>query len=81
MQFADERQTVPVASGKVMVLAAVAALAKVVKKLVVPVNCKLPLLAMTNLVAPDLDAVNKSPVPELSVTSVAKELLAETDAE
>ena len=74
MQLADERQIVPVASGKVMVLAAVAALASVVKKLVVPANCKLPLLLMTNLVAPDLEAVNRSPVPELSVTRDAKDV-------
>ena len=62
-----------------MVCAAVAAEARVVKKFVVPANCKLPLLRMTNLVAPDLEAVNKSPVPVLSAKSPAKEV--EPDAE
>jgi len=41
----------------------------------------MPALVMTNLVAPDLEAVNKSPVPLLSVTKAAKEELAEAEAE
>jgi hypothetical protein len=35
---------------------------------------------MTNLVAPDLEAVNKSPVPLLSTTRAAKAVLAEAEA-
>jgi hypothetical protein len=40
----------------------------------------LPLLAMVNLVAPDLLAVKRSPVPELSTSMAAKELRAEMEA-
>jgi len=49
----------------------------VVKKLVVPANWRLPLLAIVNLVAPDLEAVNKSPMPLLSTMKAAKDELAE----
>ena len=51
-----------------------------VKKLVVPANWRLPLLAIVNLVAPDLEAVNKSPMPLLSTMKAAKDELAEAEA-
>src|SRR3989344_2266188 len=73
-------QIVPVSSGKVIVRAAVAADPSVVKKLVVPANCKLPLLRIVNLVAPDLEAVNRSPAPVLSTTRPANEVVPETEA-
>jgi hypothetical protein len=37
-----------------------------------------PLFPIVNLVAPALEAVNKSPTPELSITMVAKEVLPDT---
>ena len=40
----------------------------------------LPLLRMVNLVAPDFEAVKRSPTPWLSTTSPAKEVLAATEA-
>jgi len=65
------KQTVPVSFGNAMVCADVAREVSVVRLLVVPVMPRLPLLNITNFVAPDLEAVKRSPVPELSTTSPA----------
>ena len=60
-----QRLSVVPVSGIVKVTSFPVAEVKVVKKEVLPVNWRLPLLLTVNLVAPDADAVNKS--PELSL--------------
>ena len=79
-QLALERQIVPVESGSVQVLAAVAADDMVLKKLVCPAKEISPLLRMVNFVAPLLEAVKMSPAPVLSVRRAAKLVEPETEA-
>jgi len=79
-QVSPLTQSVPVKSGSVHVLAAVAAEANVPRKLVVPAKDILPLFNIVNLVAPDLDAVKRSPEPLLLTTREAKVELADIDA-
>ena len=52
----------------------------VLRKLVVPAKERLPLLRMVNLVAPDLEAVKRSPVPSLSTINPAKVVEPEREA-
>ena len=54
---------------------------KIFWKLVVPAQEILPLLRIVNLLAPDLEAVKRSPTPDWSMTKDAKDDLAETEAE
>ncbi len=61
------------ASGSVIVLAAVAAEVRVVKKFVLPLSWRLPVCPMAKRVLPDEEAVKMSPAPRLSTTRPAKE--------
>ena len=56
-QFPVSRQTIPVASGNVYVLAAVESVVNVLTNELLPAKPRLPLLPTVNLVVPDRDAV------------------------
>ena len=75
-----EIQTVPVASGNVIVLAAVPLNASVVGKFAVPYAFIFPLLSIVNLVAPLFDAVKRSPEPSLLAIRDAKDVVPEMEA-
>ena len=51
----------------------------VFRKLVPPVNCRLPVDPTVNRVWPALDAVSSAPLPLLSIVSAAKEVWPEID--
>ena len=56
------KQNTPFSSGRAIDLSWVAFDERVVRKLVPPVSCRLPLLLTLNLVTPDALAVNRSPL-------------------
>ena len=73
-------QNVPVSFGKVHVLAAVAADARVLRIFVVPAKLRFPLLRIVNLVAPLFEAVKISPTPVLSAIRAANDVAPEAEA-
>ncbi len=71
---------VPDSLGSVKVCADVAAEVRVLNIFVGPAIPRSPLLRITNFVAPELEAVKRSPTPELSTISAANDVVPEMDA-